>query len=168
MLARETERLLVHRDEIFPENWLITVLDTSSLWELAFGANWDIYISTGAEEYATFYDRLTSEWDAVSERTGDDILICEIDVEYTAKAPPGIRSLRWGRHYWAQADQFWYVVGGGTATPAKVLGGFVRAIKVTPLSERGPNGQRREDRDEESEVQFRREDGKLANTGIST
>lgn len=136
----ETERMLVHRDEYFHNKWMIRPLSVSELWVAALGPNWDIEFSE-AHEFEFLYERLVKEWDSASQKSGDDILICEVEVEYWFTPPPGLRSLRYGTYSGASRDEFWYIKGGGK-TYRKVVGGFVRAINMVPLSEREHDGRR--------------------------
>jgi hypothetical protein len=139
----ETETFMVHRDVHFPEKWMIKPLDMSELWLAVFGEDWDMefYEEEDIYEFEFFYERLLGEWEKAADKYGEDILICEVEVEYWFSPPPGLRSLRYGRYVGASREEFWSILGGEGHYP-KVVGGFVRAIRVVPLSERDHNGRR--------------------------
>lgn len=145
-----TERFLIHRDEYFPDKWLITPLEMTELWLSVFGENWDIEFSE-AYELEFLYDRLVHCWERGAKDHGDDILICEVDVEYWFTPPPGLRSLRYGHYMGASEEEFWSILGGD-GTYRKVVGGFVRAIRVVPLSERDHDGRRDQEPRKDREV----------------
>jgi len=144
MPAVETERFLVHQSDNYPGHWEIEPLQISEPWKMALGDNWDITLSS-APEFTDFYHSLKDHWDAAYEQHDEDILICEVDVEYTFKLPPGGKALRYGRHNWADRNQFWFLLASSTETDQRgfprgiktwqVVGGFVRTVKMAPLLE---------------------------------
>lgn len=142
MLVVETERFLVHQDKDYPGNWYIHALEISEPWKMVFGDDWDIILSS-APEFTTFYGALKTHWEAAVEQRHEDILICEVEVEYSFKPPPGVKALRYGRHSWADQNQFWYLLasfgvdsdGRRSAARYQVVGGFVRTVNMAPLLE---------------------------------
>lgn len=136
----ETERFFVHRDTYFPDKWLIRPFHMTALWLVIFGVDWDIeFYGDDAHHFGLFYERLINAWERQAKETGDDAFVCEIEVEYWFTPPPELRSLRYGKYVGASREEFWSIVGGGDH-PRKVVGGFVRAIRVVPLSERDHHG----------------------------
>ncbi len=134
MPVTEFEDFLVSRDTNFPDKWVIHPLRISELWRFVLGNDWDI---THAEhpELERLFNNLQSHWEWGETAYGDDILICQVEVEYSFTVPPGARALRHGRHTWTDDNEFWHMVGSA-AHPWKVVGGLVRTINMIPIFER--------------------------------
>jgi hypothetical protein len=146
MHAVEIETFLVSRDSRYSDKWNIRNMEISEPWKAVLGDNWDITMS-GDPIFQPLYKALQAHWDAASQETGLDVLICEVLVEYTFTAPPGITSLRYGRHVWADTDQFWFL-RGDHKYQWKVIGGFVRTVNMVSILE-GSHVERRNRSEEE-------------------
>lgn len=134
MNAIELETFLVHADTTYVGKWNIKPLEISEPWKVVLGDDWDITMSSDPI-FTDLYNRLELEWQRAFEQTRQDIMVCEVLVEYTFSAPPGIRSLRWGRHTWADEDQFWHL-RGDDKRQWRVVGGFVRTVNMASVLER--------------------------------
>ena len=134
MSALELETFIVSQDPTYLGRWNIHPLEISGPWKVVLGNDWDITMSSDPI-FTDFYNRLELEWEKAHEKTGDDIMVCEVVVEYTFKAPPGIKSLRYGRHTWADSDQFWHLAGDDKRQ-WRVVGGFVRTVNMVSVLER--------------------------------
>jgi hypothetical protein len=134
MNAAELETFVVSQDTKYLGKWNIHPLAISEPWKIVLGNNWDITMSSDPT-FTEFYNRLEHTWQQAHVETGDDIMVCEVFVEYTFKAPPGIKSLRYGRHTWADSDQFWHLAGDDKKQ-WRVVGGFVRTVNMVSVLER--------------------------------
>ena len=140
MPVTAVEEFLVSRDHSFPDKWVIRPLVISELWKFVLGDDWDI---THHEhpELDQLFNNFRKHWERGEREHGDDILICQVEVDYSFTVPPGARALRHGRHTWSDTDEFWFMVGPNPTW--KVVGGIVRTIKMIPLLERNHRGQLR-------------------------
>ncbi len=143
MPVTELEEFLVNRDPNFPDKWRIHPLNISELWKFALGNDWDI-THDEHPELERLFDNFRSKWEEAEGVYGDDILICEVEVEYSFTVPPGARALKHGRHTWTDYNEFWHMVGSH-AQPWKVVGGLIRTIRMVPIFERNHLGQLRRD-----------------------
>jgi hypothetical protein len=157
MHAVEVETFVVSRDVGFPDKWQIKPVEISEAWKTVLGNDWDITMSSDPV-FEPLYQALQDRWEQASRDTGFDILICEVLVEYTFSAPPGIMALRYGRHVWADDDQFWYLmvtsprristVVSGDTKEWRVVGGFVRTVNMVSILERSHFDRRQRNREE--------------------
>lgn len=143
MTALQAERFVVARDQAWPIRWTMHPLEVSEPWKAAFGSEWDITLSSDPN-FVEFYEGLWRHWELGSARLELDIMVCEVQIEYTFDAPPGISSLRMGTHIWSNDEQFWRLTPGRDSQ-WRVLGGFVRTVNMTPLLERSRVDRRTEE-----------------------
>lgn len=143
MSVIQVERFVVARVPGWPMKWRMHPLEVSEPWKAAFGSEWDITMSSDPN-FVEFYTGLWQYWERSSESLGLDIMLCEVQMEYTFDAPPGISSLRMGTHLWSNQEQFWRLTPGRDKQ-WRVLGGFVRTVNMTPLLERSRVDRRTEE-----------------------
>jgi len=160
MLVIELEEFLVHRDRHFPDQWVIRPLAISELWKFVLGNDWDITYHEHPE-LDLLFDNLRKHWKSGEAEYGEDILICQVEVEYSFTVPPGARSLRHGRHTWSDTNEFWHMVGSHSS-PWKIVGGIVRTIRVVPVLQERDHAERRSKA--RREVDADREVSRQANT----
>lgn len=153
----ELETFLVSEDPTYVGHWLMRPLEISEPWKAVLGDDWDITMS-GDPIFTELYNRFQLAWEQFHDMTGDKVMVCEVLVEYTFKAPPGIGSLRYGRHTWADADQFWHL-RGDDKKQWRVVGGFVRTVNIVSVLQRSQSDRR----DRLDEV--RRREGQQAEFG---
>jgi hypothetical protein len=124
----ETESFIAYRDE-----WgamAIRPVHTSGFWEHILEDDW-YFMFEERPELASLFKWIDKQFRKAVKKHKADILMVEVDVQYSLVQPPGLKALQWGHHLGTAENYMFKATPRGNEL--RFITGFVRTISMEPL-----------------------------------